>query len=216
MFPTCSELAGRAIHECIVVVDMHGLGLHHFQGHMRGFLQVLAAVGGHYPEVLHRLLLVNVPRMMRALWAVASRMLPDRTKSKVQMLGHDWRAQMLAFASPDNLPVPFGGTSQHPLSENWGPWLGRMAKAGRRPYWDPGHVHDASVPPCPLDPVPAGTALGPDPPASISLGTWSSKEHHVEPAGARPLLTQGRSLLLRVEVLEHQLGLLRCKISAAS
>uniref|UniRef100_A0A0K0DY14 CRAL-TRIO domain-containing protein n=1 Tax=Strongyloides stercoralis TaxID=6248 RepID=A0A0K0DY14_STRER len=58
----------------------------------------------NYVELFKYFILVNAPSSMSYLWSIIKPILPEKTKSKVKILGSDWRNEILEYASPGELP----------------------------------------------------------------------------------------------------------------
>ncbi|KAM7307370.1 SEC14-like protein 2 [Ixodes scapularis] len=64
----------------------------------------------HYPETLHRALLINAPGFFPIFWKLIRPFLTQRTVNKVLIHGReDWQPVILEYIDPNQLPVHWGG-----------------------------------------------------------------------------------------------------------
>lgn len=107
--------------EWSVVVDAAGWHIGLFDSHAFKFLQRTAKVdGSHYPELLHRMLIVNAPSMLALAWRVIRTWVDPETREKIDILSEGdpehARARLLELADASELPRQYGGTAP-PLPE---------------------------------------------------------------------------------------------------
>ncbi|GMR51333.1 hypothetical protein PMAYCL1PPCAC_21528 [Pristionchus mayeri] len=69
-----------------------------------GLASLAAFMSDHYVELIHTFVLVNVPSFIHAIWTLARPLLPERTRSKVNILGSNWRQEILELADASALP----------------------------------------------------------------------------------------------------------------
>ncbi|CAO4376088.1 unnamed protein product [Caenorhabditis nigoni] len=69
-----------------------------------GLSAISAFMSEHYVELIHSFVLVNVPAFITAIWTIAKPLLPERTRNKCNILGGEWRAEVLKMAEGRCLP----------------------------------------------------------------------------------------------------------------
>lgn len=76
----------RRLYKFVVVLDMDGLSLTHLS---RPFIHLvktyISAFSNFYPESLHKLYMINVPRIFAATWALIKPMLHPLTAAKINI-----------------------------------------------------------------------------------------------------------------------------------
>ncbi|KAI7865791.1 CRAL-TRIO domain-containing protein [Spinellus fusiger] len=106
----CSKSAGKTINRETVIFDCTGMGWHQF--HMPA-LQYLRSISDtdqkYYPETLNRLFLVNAPSAFVMVWKIVKAWLDPGTIDKIQILGTDYKQQLLTYVTAENLPTFLGG-----------------------------------------------------------------------------------------------------------
>lgn len=104
----CSAASGRLVHG-IIVVDAAGIGLSTVRN--LGLVKYGARLGLlNFPEGTHRVLVVNAPRLVAAVWAIISPLLPEATRRKISIISHaSTPATLLKYIAPEQLPTFLGG-----------------------------------------------------------------------------------------------------------
>ena len=79
----------------------------------------------NYPEVLKHVIVVNgnllcyiplfcfffaAPKIFPICFGIIKPLLSERTKQRIKILGRNWRSDLLAYISPDQLVKHYGGT----------------------------------------------------------------------------------------------------------
>lgn len=129
-------LSAAGAREWSVVVDAAGWHIGLFDSYAFQFLQRTAKVdGSHYPELLHRMLIVNAPPMLAAAWRVIRTWVDPETRDKIDILSEGApehaRARLLELAEPTELPAQYGGTA--PPLPDWPERAGVAPLAGEPP-----------------------------------------------------------------------------------
>ena len=96
----------------------------------------------NYPLTVHKVLVVNAPRLLYTIWPAVEAMMDEATLSRLQVLGYlsepQVRAALLAEVADEDLPDFLGGTFDGPLpvgldvphdasaaaAESWSEWMG--------------------------------------------------------------------------------------------
>ena len=82
----------------------------------------------YYPETMGQCFVVNAPMVFSALYAIIKGFLDERTRSKVRIMGSNYRPVLLQHIDAENLPEFLGGTCtcSHVeggcMRSNAGPW----------------------------------------------------------------------------------------------
>ena len=82
----------------------------------------------YYPETMGQCFVVNAPMVFSALYAIIKGFLDERTRSKVRIMGSNYRPVLLEHIDAENLPEFLGGTCtcSHVeggcMRSNAGPW----------------------------------------------------------------------------------------------
>ncbi|VDM99382.1 unnamed protein product [Thelazia callipaeda] len=80
--------------------DKHLLGL--VTGSLSGITNFMS---DHYVEMVHKFILVNAPPFIATIWTIAKPLLPERTRSKVDIFGSNWKTEIQNIADPEVLPT---------------------------------------------------------------------------------------------------------------
>lgn len=64
----------------------------------------------YYPETMGAAYVVNAPKLFSLLWAIVKGFLDERTRSKVRIIGSNYRPVLLEAIDAENLPEFLGGT----------------------------------------------------------------------------------------------------------
>ncbi|KAG1681322.1 hypothetical protein FOA52_007368 [Chlamydomonas sp. UWO 241] len=132
--PACSEMAGKPIITCTVIIDLEGLGLSNFSTAARKLLTLLSHIDqDYYPESLGVMFIINTPFIFKTIWAFVNPMLEERTRKKIHVLGMDYQKTLAEVIDHDSLLECFGGASRGaPSKVSDGPWVSHpMVTASR-------------------------------------------------------------------------------------
>ena len=69
------------------------------------------------------LLIVNVPFFFAGMWATVKGWVDEKTRSKVEIMGKDYKEKLLKIIDENQLIDFLGGTSTANLKDNIGPWM---------------------------------------------------------------------------------------------
>jgi hypothetical protein len=106
-----SAALGRRIDTFSTVVDMAGSGSS--QKKLMNFAQMFATLDEqHYPSTLGFCVILNTPWFLKTLFAIISPFLTAATRSKITMLGSDYRDELAALIDADQMPTEYGGTCE--------------------------------------------------------------------------------------------------------
>ncbi|CAJ0582872.1 unnamed protein product, partial [Mesorhabditis spiculigera] len=109
MLRAVMELEKQTDEQCSVMYFMDLTGLRFDRKVTTLISGALASISAfmaeHYVEMVHTFVLVNVPAFIQAIWTMARPLLPAKTKNKVNILGGNWREEVLKYAAPEVLPA---------------------------------------------------------------------------------------------------------------
>ncbi|KAF7422578.1 hypothetical protein PC9H_010734 [Pleurotus ostreatus] len=109
ILPAASKSAGRTIGSVLVIVDLQGFGLSQFW-QMKSLAQQSFQVSqDYYPETMGQLAVVNAPSSFTFIWGIIKPWLSQETVDKVQILGADYREELLRLVDEEALPTVLGG-----------------------------------------------------------------------------------------------------------
>lgn len=95
----------------VSVVDLKGLGMAHLlhAPFMRSLRALFLLSQRHYPETLHRVLVVNAGRLFRLGWAMLRPVLDPTTQAKVVICQNPGEVPKRLGVAPDVCPPTYGG-----------------------------------------------------------------------------------------------------------
>ncbi|CEO96221.1 hypothetical protein PBRA_004892 [Plasmodiophora brassicae] len=111
-----SQWLGARSHERGVVVrmtriiDIQGLSMKHLTTLLPTLRRSMAVAQANFVEHMARAIVINAPSMFNYIWAIVKPLLNERTQQKVIIVGSDYRATLLKYIAPDQLPECYGGT----------------------------------------------------------------------------------------------------------
>lgn len=79
----------------------------------------------NYPETFGRAYFVNAPGFFNFLYAIVKGWLDEKTRNKIQVLGADYKEELLKHIDADQLPKFLGGTCECEggcMHSDKGPW----------------------------------------------------------------------------------------------
>jgi len=102
-----SEQKGTIIYKHIVILDLKGLGTKHMSSTFTTPLKMLVDIDQYfYPETLHKMIVVNAPFIVKALWSIVRPWLDPITQDRIE-----WGNERLEIhIDKDMLPRFLGGT----------------------------------------------------------------------------------------------------------
>jgi hypothetical protein len=111
-FNNANRRDGPAVHQVTVILDCAGLGMSTLYQHAMRCLKAAAENDQNfYPESLHKLYVVNCPKIISSAWGIVKPWLDERTQKKIFFYkDHETKAKLLEDIDAENLPVELGGT----------------------------------------------------------------------------------------------------------
>lgn len=114
-FPELSKQYGRKIRQCIFICDLDGIGMKHvWKPAVDVYTEILASVEANYPETLHCCYVINAPAFFPLLYSLVKPFLAPETRSKIRILGSNWKSIILKDIDAEQIPVHWGGTAKDP------------------------------------------------------------------------------------------------------
>lgn len=127
--PACSKAVGNRIETTFSIINIQGFSMGMFKEKSREFLKLpIGITQNNYPEVMHKLLIINAPFLFKGAWAVIKPFLAAGTRSKISILGNKYHKELFEHVDPENVPESLGGSCTcHELggdcfSSDKGPW----------------------------------------------------------------------------------------------
>eukprot|EP01084_Bolivina_argentea_P244389 409405_1 len=103
----------------LTVLDLTGVKISQFVGEVREFMEKAAKlISAHYPERSYKILIINAPWWISAVWAVMSPLMHANTRAKVHMSGKKNINELAKYVDLDMIPAIVGGNSQVPVYES--------------------------------------------------------------------------------------------------
>lgn len=100
-FPACSVAARKRIASTTAIIDVKGVGSSNFSKPARYlFLEFQKIDSNYYPETLNCLFIVNAGSSFRILWKALKTFLDERTSSKIQVLGSNFKSKLVEVIDP--------------------------------------------------------------------------------------------------------------------
>jgi len=139
VLPAASAAKGEPITStlCLFVLDR----LSQFWGFKWLVRDAFQLTQDYYPETMGQLLVINAPSSFTIIWNVVKPWLAKETIAKIDVLGSNYKDELLKLIDIENLPQTFGGTCT--CSElggcewgNAGPWLKGRKDRRRQLYGD--------------------------------------------------------------------------------
>ncbi|KAL5478133.1 hypothetical protein EMCRGX_G025014 [Ephydatia muelleri] len=115
-FREFSVQKGRKIETVTTIVDLENLSFqrHYYWPGINFLTELMTLFHLHYPEIVKHIFFVKAPRIFPAAYNIVKRFIDDNTKSKIVVLGANWKEELLQYISPDQLPQAYGGTRCEP------------------------------------------------------------------------------------------------------
>jgi hypothetical protein len=83
----------------IMIVDLDGLGIKHLAPNLLEYLRSLAAMLQiNFPEVLHKSVVINAPKVFHAGWKLIKQFLEPGVQQKFVILGKDYMDVIFPFS----------------------------------------------------------------------------------------------------------------------
>eukprot|EP01007_Sphenomonas_quadrangularis_P000093 NODE_1041_length_1030_cov_452.697248_g865_i0.p1 GENE.NODE_1041_length_1030_cov_452.697248_g865_i0~~NODE_1041_length_1030_cov_452.697248_g865_i0.p1 ORF type:complete len:307 (-),score=55.66 NODE_1041_length_1030_cov_452.697248_g865_i0:78-998(-) len=107
---TFESMLGGTGDGVVVIMDLSGFGVKHFNKQSMRFSKTVAALDyACYPEFLREVYVVNAPTAFGGAWKILSHLMDANTRSKIQVLGKDYMQTLSQHVDPAQLPNFLGG-----------------------------------------------------------------------------------------------------------
>ena len=108
---SCTRAQGKLVYQFLNILDLNGAT---FSSLSKGY-QLTASVNNivqkHFPDAMGKMFIINTPWIFYQIWSVAKKLLlEERIIEKIQVLGHDYKAELLKVIDEKNLPNYLGGS----------------------------------------------------------------------------------------------------------
>ncbi|GKD41695.1 phosphatidylinositol/phosphatidylcholine transfer protein SFH6-like protein [Tanacetum coccineum] len=126
-FPACSIAAGRRVTLSTTIIDVHGVGLSSLTKPVIELIRRLQQINTNYPDTLNQMFIINATSGFKMLWNVVQSFLEPKAKSKIYVLGTNFRSTLLEVIDASELPDFLGGSCNCAeqggcMRSNKGPW----------------------------------------------------------------------------------------------
>ncbi|KAJ3701627.1 hypothetical protein LUZ61_005332 [Rhynchospora tenuis] len=127
-FPACFAKAGKHIDTVVTILDVQGVNWMKVRKLASDVvLRINKIDSDNYPEILHKLFIINASSSFRLLWNALKGFIDPRTAEKIQVLGDSYQSTLLEYINKSELPDFLGGACSCSreggcLQSNKGPW----------------------------------------------------------------------------------------------
>ncbi|KIO27078.1 hypothetical protein M407DRAFT_243441 [Tulasnella calospora MUT 4182] len=125
--PATSKVVGHPVETSCTILDLGGVSLMQFYK-VSDYVQKASNIGqNYYPECMGKFYIINAPWMFSSVWNLIKPWLDEVTVAKIEIIGKDYKPQLLQQIPKENLPKEFGGECQCSgaggcQTSNAGPW----------------------------------------------------------------------------------------------
>jgi len=124
-FPSCSNASGHHVETGLTIMDLKDVSLYQFSKCFNYLKKTSKIASDYYPECMGNLFVINAPKAFTMCWKLIKGILDPITAEKIQILDKKYEKVLLKYASPEALPVMYGGTCNCTCGcshSNIGPW----------------------------------------------------------------------------------------------
>eukprot|EP00475_Leptophrys_vorax_P041463 TRINITY_DN781_c0_g1_i1.p1 TRINITY_DN781_c0_g1~~TRINITY_DN781_c0_g1_i1.p1 ORF type:complete len:328 (+),score=94.46 TRINITY_DN781_c0_g1_i1:63-986(+) len=110
LLPKASEMSGHPVKQFITICDLDGIGLSQLSKSVLDLLGKIAEIDqNYYPASGHRLYLVNVPWLFKAVWKMISPFIAARGRDKIKIIYGSLEGKLGSSIDLARLPTYLGG-----------------------------------------------------------------------------------------------------------
>ena len=107
--PACSRVRGCIVDSTCSIIDLQGFRAANFTSDVRKVLRTIAQIDSdNYPESLGKMLIINAPVTFVSVWAIIKGFIDHHTRTKVEVMGHNYLRRVLEIVPEENFPVYLG------------------------------------------------------------------------------------------------------------
>jgi hypothetical protein len=111
--PACSAAVGKRIETTLSVLDIKGFSMGMFKKTSREFVKLpIGITQNNYPEIMHKLYIINAPLLFRGAWSIIKPFLAPGTLEKIKLKNSNYHDQLFEEVDPENVPEDLGGNSR--------------------------------------------------------------------------------------------------------
>ncbi|OEL33993.1 Phosphatidylinositol/phosphatidylcholine transfer protein SFH9 [Dichanthelium oligosanthes] len=131
-YPACSVASNKHVDTITTILDVKGVNWMKVSKLAREVvLHINKIDGDNYPEILHRMFIVNAGSGFRLLWGALRGLIDPNTAEKIEVLGETYQCRLLEQIDESQLPDFLGGSCSCSgeggcLRSNKGPWKEMM------------------------------------------------------------------------------------------
>ena len=127
IFPKCSSKYNRTINKVFCIVDLLGLTTSLMSKNIFNFvMKQMNIVTNYFPGILGGLYFINTGLIFRGIWTTCKYLYNAQTRSRIKLLGFQYKSELLSRVREENLPKFIGGQCNCDpygcLFSNVGPW----------------------------------------------------------------------------------------------
>lgn len=145
--PACSAAKGELIETGTSLLDLSGFSMSTFTKETRELVKMSSEMGANfYPEIMHKMYIVNAGWGFWAAWAVIKPFIDKKTALKINLLGTNYQKELFKQVPAENVPRFLGGECECEggcLETEPGPWdefpgddVGELGKARKKAKMD--------------------------------------------------------------------------------
>lgn len=127
-FPASSLKAGKHIDTVVTILDVRGVNWMKVRKLASDVvLRINKIDSDNYPEILHKLFIINASSSFRILWNALKGFIDSRTSEKIEVLGDSYESTLFEYINKSELPDFLGGDCSCSseggcIRSNKGPW----------------------------------------------------------------------------------------------
>ncbi|XP_078158677.1 phosphatidylinositol/phosphatidylcholine transfer protein SFH9-like isoform X2 [Carex rostrata] len=148
-FPASSAKAGKHIDTVVTILDVQGVNWLRVRKLASDVvLRINKIDSDNYPEILHKLFIINASSGFRLLWNALKGFIDPRTSEKIEVLGESYESTLLEYINKSEMPDFLGGACSCSseggcIRSNKGPWKDFKPTNGSPPLSQKGLVETA-------------------------------------------------------------------------
>nr|CAB3461945.1 unnamed protein product [Digitaria exilis] len=152
-YPACSVASKKHVDTITTILDVKGVNWMKVSKLAREVvLHINKIDGDNYPEILHRMFIVNAGSGFRLLWGALRGLIDPNTAEKIEVLGEAYQCRLLEQIDKSQLPDFLGGSCSCSgeggcLRLNKGPWneLTTSDNLSESALMETGHLSDENL-----------------------------------------------------------------------